>query len=80
MSCYGSRSLTLHPNTSRPIPQSELDTITIETQRVLILQLERRLRDQQECLQVLEMLVGYEKLGLQAEIENLRRSLRERTA
>ena len=70
----------MHPNTSRPIPQSELDTITIETQRVLILQLERRLRDQQERLQVLEMLVGYEKLGLQAEIENLRRSLREQTA
>ena len=70
----------MHPNTSRPIPQSELDTITIETQRVLILQLERRLRDQQERLQVLEMLVGYEKLGLQAEIENLRRSLRDRTA
>ena len=27
--------------------------------------------------QVLEMLVGYEKRGLQAEIENLRRSLRD---
>ena len=34
---------------------------------------------QQERLHVLEMLVGYEKLALQAEIENLRRSLTDRT-
>ena len=72
------RRPTLHPHTSKPIFQSELDAITIENQRVLIRQLERRVRGQQERIQVLEMLVGYEKLGLRTEIENLRRSLRQR--
>ena len=73
------RRITLHPSASKPTPQSELDANTIENQRVLIRQLERRLRGQQERVQVLEMLVGHEKLALRAEIENLRRSLRDRT-
>ena len=70
----------MHPHSSKPLPQSELDAITIENQRVLIRQLERRVHGQQERIQVLEMLVGYEKLGLRAEIENLRRALRDRSA
>ena len=72
------RRPTLHPNTSKPIPQAERDAITIENQRVLIKQYEWRLRAQQERISVLERLVGHEKLGLQAEIENLRRALRDR--
>ncbi len=66
----------MHPHSIKPIPESKLDAITIEDQRVLIRQLEQRVRGQQERIQVLEMLVGYEKLGLQAQIENLRRALR----
>ena len=38
----------VHPHTSKPTPQSELDAITIENQRVLIRQLESRVRGQQE--------------------------------
>ena len=68
----------MHPNTCKPIPQSELDSNTITNQHVLIRQLEKRLRAQRERIQMLETLIGHEKLALQAEIENLRRSLRER--
>ena len=73
------RRPTLHPNTSKPIPQSERDAVTIENQRVLIRQYEWRLCAQQKRISVLERLVGAEKLGLQLEIENLRRALRDRS-
>lgn len=55
-------------------------SITVENQPVLIQQMEWRVRAQQERIQVLERLVGYEKLGLRVEIENLRRALRDHRA
>ena len=42
----------MHPHSSKPIPQSELDAITIENQQVLIRQLEWRVCAQQERIQV----------------------------
>ncbi len=80
VACIHRRWCTVHPHTSKPIPQSELNAITIENQRVLIRQLESRVRAQQERIQVLEMLDGYEKLGLRAEIENLRWALKDLSA
>ena len=69
----------MHPHSSKSIPQSERDAITIANQLAVVRQLEWRVRAQRERIQVLETLVGYEKLGLQAEIENLRRALRSQT-
>lgn len=74
-----SRGVPVHSHGSRSVPHSERDAIPIANQLALIRQLEWRVRAQQEWIQVLETLVGYEKLGLKAEIENLRRALRSRT-
>ena len=67
----------MHPPTPRPLSQAESDAITITTLRVLVRQLEQRVRVQRDRIAELEMLVGYEKRELQEEVKRLQRTLKD---
>ena len=66
----------MHPHTYREIARAEQDANTIANLRVLVRQLERRVRSQQHRIAELEMVAGYEKVALSAETDRLRQALR----
>lgn len=65
----------MHPHAPRPLSQAESDALTSTNLRVLVRQLEQRVRVQRDRITELEMLVGHEKRELEEEVKRVRQAL-----